>query len=163
MRVNQIFYNPRVQSWINTISFILFVACFLLTILLPLPYHQEKAGAISLEPDPDKAAPIIALAVLIPFLMGIIFFLIFKITYRKSLQEVKNEFQENVAFQLIDNETTFKWEQELEEFKLDKIKRKKELEAKELAHYHKLKKLEEEFLLEHEERVNKVTKEENPV
>lgn len=148
MRVNQVYFSKGFQTFINTFSFIMFVCCMLLTILLPLPYYGEKPGGISLQPNPDLAPPIIALCVMVPFLVGIIFYLIFRITYKKSIQEVKNEFQENVSFNLIDSETIFKWETQLEEFTANKALKKAETEKKKQENFLKIEKMKEKIVKE---------------
>lgn len=148
MRVNQVYYSKAFQTFINTFSFVMFICCMLLTILLPLPYRGEQPGGISLQPNPQLAPPIIALCVMIPFLCGIIFYLIFRITYRKSIQEVKSEFQENVSFNLIDSETIFKWENQLEEFTASKALKKAETEKKRQENFLKIEKMKEKIIKE---------------
>lgn len=143
MRINQIYFSNWFQSFLNTFSFIMFISCMILTILLPLPYQGEDPGGISLQPNPDLAPPIIALCVLVPFLVGMIFYLLFKITYKKSIQEVKNEFQENVSFNLIDTETVFKWENEVESFGAAKALKKAETEKKRQENFLKIQKIQE--------------------
>lgn len=128
MRVNQIIYSNTFQAFLNSMSFFLTIACFMLTILLPLPYQQEPAGGISLEPDPTKAPPIIALAVLVPFLCGLIFMLLYKITYVKSKNEVKREIGENVKFDYISNEIKNEWELSIENHINTKKHRETEME-----------------------------------
>lgn len=154
MRVNQIYFSPKFQSFLNTASFVLMIVCFLLTLLLPMPYEGEPAGAISLQKNPELAPPIIVICVVIPFLLGIIFYLVFRITYIKSIDEVKSEFQENVSFNLIDTETVFKWENQVEEFNASKVLKKAETEKKKQEHILKLKKMEEK-LKQEEEKLRK--------
>lgn len=172
MRVNALYFSPKFQSFLNTSSFVLMIMCFLLTILLPLPYMGEQPGGISLQPNPELAPPIIAICVMIPFLIGVIFYLIFKITYQKSIQEVKSEFQENVSFNLIDTKTIFDWENQLEEFSASKVLRKTELEKKKYEQFLKVQKIKEKMdkeLLELEKlknennRTNQTTKEKTTI
>lgn len=148
MRVNQVYFSRGFQTFINTFSFVMFICCMILTILLPLPYFGESPGGISLQPNPDLAPPIIALCVIVPFLCGIIFYLIFRITYKKSIQEVKNEFQENVSFNLIDSETVFKWENQLEEFTANKALKKAETEKRKQENFLKIEKMKEKIIKE---------------
>lgn len=62
---------------------------------------------------------------------------------------------------MIDTDTTFEWEQQLEEFKLDKVKKKRELEIKQRAHFQHLKKLEEG--LNEVKRIDTPTEEEDTI
>lgn len=151
MRVNTFYFSDKFQSFLNTFSFIMFIICMLLTILLPLPYKNELPGGISLQPDPNLAPPIIALCVLIPFLLGMNFFLIFKVTYKKSVNEVKKEFQENVTFNLIDTQTVHKWENELTDFGLSKELRKVEAEKRQQEQFINLQKKKAKLQKEMEE------------
>lgn len=139
MRINQIIHSNWFQALVNSLSFLFMVACFILTILLPLPYHQEKPGGISLQPDPALAPPIIALCVVVPFSWGIIFLLLYKLTYKKSKHEVLNEMRENVEFDFISNEKKHTWEIDIENHIFDKKIRKAELEIKKKQQYIELK------------------------
>lgn len=170
MRVNQILYSNTFQAFLNSLSFFMTIACFMLTILLPLPYQQEKPGGISLEPDPTKAPPIIALAVLVPFLCGLIFMLLYKITYIKSKNEVKREIGENVKFDYISNEIKNEWELSIENHINTKKHRETEMEiARKKAFIEMTKKnqeMEEKLnkLLESvNEKSNKTTKEKDMI
>lgn len=118
MRINQITHSKGFVSFVNTMSFIFSVCCFILVILLPLPYHREPPGTISLCTDPDKAPFVIVICVFIPFLSGVIFQLIYKMTYKKSKQELLNELTENVANGFITNETKWNWEFDVENHQL---------------------------------------------
>lgn len=165
MRVNQVYFSKGFQTFINTLAFVLFICCLILTILLPLPYYGEKPGGISLQPDPTLAPPIIALCVIVPFLCSIIFYLVFKITYKKSIQEVKNEFQENVSFNLIDTETVFKWENQLEEFSANKALKKAETEKARQENFLKIEKTKEKIkkeIAELERLKNETNRQSNP-
>lgn len=163
MRVNQVYFSKAFQTFINTFSFVMFICCMLLTILLPLPYRGERPGGITLQPDPTLAPPIIALCVVVPFLCGIIFYLLFRITYKKSIQEVKNEFQENVSFNLIDSETIFKWENQLEEFTATKALKKAETEKKKQENFLRIQKMKDKIIKEiaELEKANENTKSNN--
>lgn len=131
MRVNDIYTHPKFKSIINTISFVLSIVCLMLVILLPEPYNKPNEIAInntivgSIEGNLT-----IAICVLVPMLFSIIFFLLFKITYRKTFREVQDELDENVKFQFMDSETKFKWEYDLEHYKVEKLLRKAENERK---------------------------------
>lgn len=170
MRVNQILYSNTFQAFLNSLSFFGAIACFMLTILLPLPYKQEPAGGISLEQDPTKAPPIIALAVLVPFLCGIIFMLLYRITYVKSKNEVKREIGENVKFDYISNEIKNDWELSIENHINTRKHRETEMEiARKKAFIEMTKKnqeMEEKLnkLLESvNEKSNKATKEKDMI
>lgn len=165
VRVNNIFYSKGFQAFINTLSFLLMMCSFCLTILLPLPYKQEQPGGISLEPDPIEAPPIIALCVVVPFLFGIICLLIYKITYKKTKMEVLKEFGENVEFDFISNETKHKWELDIEGHVMDRKIRRAELELDKKLKYIQLKQKEQEVETRIEEMVKGVKREttnENP-
>lgn len=178
MRVNQIIYSNTFQAFLNSMSFALTIMCFILTILLPLPYHQEPAGVISLQGYEGKnleqfqreAPPIIALAVLVPFLCGLIFMLLYKITYVKSKNEVKREIGENVKFDYISNEIKNEWELSIENHINTKKHRETEMEiARKKAFIEMTKKnqeMEEKLnkLLESvNEKSNKTTKEKDMI
>lgn len=170
MRVNQLLYSNTFQAFLNSLSFFLTIACFMLTILLPLPYHQEQPGGISLESCPEKAPPIIALAVLVPFLCGIIFMLLYRLTYVKSKNEVKREIGENVKFDYISNEIKNEWELNIENHINTKKHRETEMEiARKKAFIEMTKKnqeMEEKLnkLLESvNEKSNKTTKEKDMI
>lgn len=138
MRVNQVIYSSNFQSFVNTTCFFGYIAFFILTILLPLPYHQEPAGVISVqgfvkgvssvEQFQREAPPIIALCVLIPFLMGVICLLLYKITYIKSKNEVKKEISENVKYDYISNELKNDWEMDMEQHINNRKHRESKLE-----------------------------------
>lgn len=159
VRVNNLFYSKGFQAFINTISFLFMMCCFALTILLPLPYKQEAPGGISLEPDPLLAPPIIALCVVVPFLSGVIFLLIYKITYKKTKMEVLKEFGENVEFDFISNETKHKWELDIEGHVMDRKIRRAELELDKKLKYIELKQKEQEVEIRIEEMVKGVKRE----
>lgn len=180
MRVNQILYSNTFQTFLNSLSFVLTIACFILTILLPLPYHQEPPGIISLQgyqlgiSDTSQfqreAPPIIALAVLVPFLCGLIFMLLYRITYIKSKNEVKREIGENVKFDYISNEIKNDWELSIENHINTKKHRETEMEiARKKAFIEMTKKnqeMEEKLnkLLESvNEKSNKTTKEKDMI
>ncbi len=145
MRINQITNSDKFQGFLNTFSFLMMLLCFAAVILLPLPYKREEPGGISLQPDPKKAPPIIALCVVVPFLGGIIFLLIYKITYKKSKSEVLKELDENVEFNFISNETKYQWEMELETHTQNKKEREIEIALKRKENYLKMKQKEREL------------------
>lgn len=145
MRVNQILYSKPFISFVNTMAFILSICCFLLVILLPLPYHREPPGTISLATDPNIAPYVIVICVVIPFQMGIIFQLIYKLTYKKSKQELLNELGENVKFGYITNETKWDWELDVENNALLQQKRIAELKKKRRDMYQEIKNKEKEL------------------
>lgn len=179
MRVNQILYSNTFQAFLNSISFVLTIVCFILTILLPLPYHQEPPGIISLQGYVNgdniaqfqkEAPPIIALGVLVPFLCGIIFMLLYRITYVKSKNEVKREIGENVKFDYISNEIKNDWELSIENHINTRKHRETEMEiARKKAFIEMTKKnqeMEEKLnkLLESvNEKSNKTTKEKDMI
>lgn len=183
MRINALYYSKKFQSFLNTFAFIFMICCFILTILLPLPYHGEDTTAwvikpvdavlddqgklvtpaiegvrgygITFEPRGDYAPPVIAICVLVPFLTGIISYLIFKITYIKSINEVKQEFQENISFNLIDTKTVIDWENQVESFKSGKALRKAEQDYLRKENAIKLIKMEEDI----KKKIDKMNKE----
>lgn len=159
MRVNNLFYSKGFQAFINTLSFLLMISCFALTILLPLPYKQEDPGGISLEPNPNDAPPIISLCVVVPFLCGVIFLLIYKITYKKTKMEVLKEFGENVEFDFISNETKHKWELDIEGYVMDRKIRQAELELDKKLKYVQLKQKEKEVEIKIDEMIKGVRNE----
>lgn len=152
MRINQITHSKGFISFVNTMSFILSVCCFILVVLLPLPYHQETPGTISLCTDPNLAPYVIVICVLIPFLCGIIFQLIYKMTYKKSKQELLNELNENVANGFITNETKWNWEFDVEDHQLWLQERQAELRKKRKEKFMQLKQKEKELV----EKINDI-------
>lgn len=139
MRINQIIHSNWFQAFINTISFLSMIICFFLSILLPLPYHQEDPGGISLQPNPELAPPIIAICVVVPFSWGIIFLLIYKVTYKKSKHEVLKEMSENVEFDFISNEKKHSWQMDIENHVFDRKIKEAEMEIKKKEQYIALK------------------------
>lgn len=146
MRINQLTHSQGFITFINTISFILSICCFILVILLPLPYHRENPGTISLCTDPYLAPYVIVICVLIPFLLGVIFQLIYKMTYKKSKQELLSELNENVANGFITNETKWNWEFDVEDHQLWLQERKAELKKKRKQKFMELKRKESEII-----------------
>lgn len=146
MRINQFLHSKGFISFVNGTSFILSLICFILVILLPLPYHREPPGTISLCNDPEKAPLVIVICVIIPFQSGIIFQLIYKITYKKSKQELLNELTQNVAHGYITNETKYKWEFDVEKHQLDEQEQKALFEKKRKEKFIELKKQEEDIV-----------------
>ena len=201
MRINALYYSKKFQSFLNTFAFIFMICCFILTILLPLPYKGEDTDSyakdfiveknvtdengdivytdkkdkdgnpipkteidkdkspigygITLEPRGEYKGPVIVCCVLIPFLTGIISFLVFKITYLKSIAEVKQEFQENISYNLIDTKTVIDWENQVESFKSGKALRKAEQDYMRKENAIKLIKMEEDI----KKRIDKLNKE----
>lgn len=145
MRINHITHSNGFKAFLNGFSFLMMLVCFAATILLPLPYRREEPGGISLEPNPHKAPPIIALAVLVPFLCGVIFYLLYRLTYKKTKAEVLQELDENVEFNFITNETKYAWELELEAHSHSKKERRLEVELKRKENYLKMKQRELEL------------------
>lgn len=131
MRVNDIYTHPKFKSFINTLSFVLSIISLILVILLPQPYHKPNEIAINRTFVGTLEGNLtIAICVMVPLLFSIISFLIFKATYKKTLREVQDELDENVRFQFMDSETKFKWEYDLEHFKIAKILKQAENERK---------------------------------